>query len=164
MNIVIEPYFESLPKDSVDLSNVILNEDQKNWIVHEILEGRINKPNLAKKYNLKYNRVCKMVIRRKEEHVLRRGMGRPKILDDMSIQSVEIRLVELIGEENYDEDAISEAIDGEVRRAFLETYGRRYPKRFQDLQESGFNPKLVAKSRKRYCRYFRELLERVYGW
>jgi hypothetical protein len=75
----------------------------------------------------------------------------------------EMRLVESIDDTIHDEDAIAELIDDEIRVAFKETYYRRYPIASKALQEAGKDPRLVAKSRKRYRIFFREMLHRVYG-
>jgi len=148
---------DPLPEEDVDLSGTNLNEYQKAWIVDEIKSRRSSAKILATKYNLKRNSLTQLVSRHKKGHCFVSGTGRPKCLDDWSLERGEQKLLL----EEYDKSDVGDVVDEVISTEFQNTFARRRYDEYLIMIADEHYPKMSKTSRYRYRKYFGDILATI---
>ena len=139
-------FYEPLPHEAEDLSNSLLSERQKRWVAQEVMSGRTTAKDLSVKYNLKRNTVNQIVSRVKRGCCVRHGRGRPRLLDELSMERAESTILDKSMAEDLEIDFIGEVVSTE----FQETFQRRWPQKFREVLHANNELKMSKASRNRY--------------
>jgi hypothetical protein len=133
---------------SIDLSNRILNEDEKRWLGMELKDRKETLISMELKYNLNIKTLSKYQLRTTRGFRLYKVKGRPAALDETSSTIVQENLA---SDPFMAEDALRELI----RYEYAQSTCRKFTK--LDANELKAKSKLSRRSVVRYSLLFRNV-------
>ena len=121
--------------------------EQKCWMIDAIIEHIETAASCAKKYHINRKPLNKLVRRRLKGHPTCSKSGRPRVLGQMSIESIDASMSENSG--------ISvDLLKGAISEEFQASHHRRYPDKSTDVGDAGPPVKISRRSLKRYLGSF----------
>ena len=121
------------------------SSSQRLWLAKEIHEGRLNGPDLAKRFNSTSHFMRVLKYKYQKGLGFNGSGGRPRALDDVSITNLRHLLAPEVDGDNED-------LRSELNAEYSKTFSRRRPKRHLELQEAGKLRVMPRRTRKRYLR------------
>lgn len=117
--------------------------EQKCWMIDSILEHSETAASCAKKYHINRKSLNKLVRRRLQGHPTCLKSGRPRVLDQISIDSIDASIRENSG-------TTVDLLKGTISEEFKASHSRRHPDRPTELENGVAPVKISRRSLKRY--------------
>ena len=161
MDIEFTLHFLALPDEPTDLSNVILDERHKAYIIYLVVSGAETAVTLATKYNLKGPTIRAWVSRYKTGRIISTGRGRPRVIDRYGMeQAQELTRTEVINAGLAETD-----LSDIATQEFVNTCQRRWPEIVnQHISEEQLVATFSISSKRRYRKKLQEFVEANYGF
>jgi hypothetical protein len=117
--------------------------EQKCWMIDSILQHYETAASCAKKYHINRKSLNKLVRRRLQGHPTCLKSGRPRVLDQISIDSIDATIRE-------NSDTTVDLLKGSISEEFKASYTRRYPDKPTEVENGVAPVKISRRSLKRY--------------
>lgn len=121
--------------------------EQKCWMIDSIIARKETAATCAKKYYINRKSLNKLVRRRLQGHPTRLKSGRPRVLDEISIDLIDASIRE-------NSDTTVDNLRGSISEEFQASHSRRHPDIPADLENGVPSVRISRRTLKRYLGNF----------
>ena len=139
------------PVSGFDFSVVKPTVEQKNWMIDSIIQKNETAASCARKYRINRKSLHKLVRRRLKGIPVRSKTGRPRVLDEISIDSIDSQIRE-------NSSTKVDLLRGSIQEEFINSHNRRHPNSSNGIESEADSVKISRRSLKRNLHSFQPVL------